>query len=200
MSITNAESLYRIIAIVFYSGIGVYFYRKYQKERIPISLYWMITFIMWALGSIIALVIYLMTNDNLLASSYFAMFLAIGVGVIASSTIEFEIIRIHKVLWYPLIAAITLLASIFTFSLEPNLFLVNKIALLCLVSLVPVPYLYLAVKGKDLRLFLVTAALFLHMPVSFILLVLFADPIIHQLIILLLDVILGLGLLAFKKE
>ena len=161
MVLVSLESGLRVLAIIFYSGIAVYFYRKYKKDEIIISLYWMGTFLLWALGSVVALGIYLATEDNFLASDYFALFLALGVGVIASSTIEFEIISLGKRPWYLIVGVITILACLFTFDLEWNLFVINKGALLILVLLVPVPYLYLAYQGRDLRLALVTAALFL---------------------------------------
>ncbi len=200
MPLLSLESLIRIIAIVFYSGIAYYFFLKYKKEEISISLYWMGTFISWAFGSLIAIGVYLSTDDNLIASDYFALFVAIGVGIIASSTIEFEIININRYIWYIFVGAITLIGSILTFNLEPTLFIINKIALLTLVSLVPVPYLYLAYQGRDLRLSIVTMALFLHMPVTFIFLEFNPDPFIHQVLMLALDFMLALGLLAFKKK
>jgi hypothetical protein len=200
MPLISLESFLRVIAILFYSGIVYYFFQKYKKEKIGISLYWMFTFISWTFGSLLALVMYLITDDNFIASDYLAPFLAIGVGVIASSTIEFEIINMNKSIWFILVGSITLVAALFAFDLVIILYLINKLALLILVLLVPVPYLYLAYQGKDIRLSIVTAALFLHMPVSFIFLEFYPVPLLHQILILLLDIFLALGLLAFKKE
>ncbi|MHA2167002.1 MAG: hypothetical protein ACXAAT_14170, partial [Candidatus Hodarchaeales archaeon] len=92
MPFISLESIIRLIAIIFYSGIGYYFFMKYRRDKIVISLYWMGTFISWALGSLIALYIYLVTDDNSIASDYFGPFIAIGVGIIASSTIELELV------------------------------------------------------------------------------------------------------------
>lgn len=200
MPFISLESIIRLIAIIFYSGIGYYFFMKYRRDKIVISLYWMGTFISWALGSLIALYIYLVTDDNSIASDYFGPFIAIGVGIIASSTIELELVNINKKLWYLIVGTITLVASLFAWELIPILYWINKLAFVSLLLLVPVPYVYLAYQGRNLRLSLVTLALFVHMPVSLILLELFPDPTLHQIIILILDIILALGLLAFKKE
>ncbi|MHA2277106.1 MAG: hypothetical protein ACXAC2_15130 [Candidatus Kariarchaeaceae archaeon] len=200
MPLLSLESVIRVIALIFYSGIAYYFFMKYRRDKIVISLYWMGTFISWALGSLIALYMYLVTDDNFIASDYFGPFIAFGVGIIASSTIELELVDINKRVWYLIVGTITIVASLFAFDLIPILYWINKLALVSLILLVPVPYVYLAYQGRDLRLSLVTLALFFHMPVSLILLELFPDPTIHQIIILILDIILALGLLAFKKE
>jgi len=200
MPLLSLESVIRVIALIFYSGIAYYFFMKYRKDKIVISLYWMGAFISWALGSLIALSVYLITDDNFMASDYFGPFIAFGVGIIASSTIELGLININKRVWYLIVGTITLTASLFAWDLIEILFWINKLALVSLIFLVPVPYVYLAYQGRDLRLTLVTFALFLHMPVSLILLELFPDPTLHQVIILILDILLALGLLAFKKE
>ncbi|MHA2343644.1 MAG: hypothetical protein ACXADW_17395, partial [Candidatus Hodarchaeales archaeon] len=94
------------------------------------------TFISWALGSLIALYIYLVTDDNSIASDYFGPFIAIGVGIIASSTIELELVNINKKLWYLIVGTITLVASLFAWELIPILFWINKLALVSLIFLV----------------------------------------------------------------
>ncbi len=200
MPLVSLESAIRVIALIFYSGIAYYFFMKYRRDKIVISLYWMGTFISWGVGSIIALFVYLVTDDNFLASDFFGPFIAFGVGIIASSTIELELINIDKKVWYLIVGTITLVASVFAWDLIPILFVINKLALVSLIFLVPVPYVYLAYQGRDLRLTLVTLALFVHMPVSLIFLELFPYPTLHQIIILILDILLALGLLAFKKE